>query len=142
MTPAVGRVTDSTSEVDALGLAARWTVVPLEIEIDGRRMREGDELSSAEFYTLFQEANAVPLTIPPSPERFADVYTDMLERHEKVLSVHLSGELSRTVGVAIGHELDAVRAGDLDEVSGEVESVEMTVDFENGLVIGGGREYG
>jgi DegV family protein with EDD domain len=93
----VGRVTDSTSEVEALGLAKRWTVVPLEIEIDGRRMREGDDLSSAEFYTLFQEANAVPLTIPPPPERFADVYADLLGRHERVLSVHLSGELSRTV---------------------------------------------
>jgi DegV family protein with EDD domain len=72
-------------------------VVPLEIEIDGRRMREGHELSSAEFYTLFQHANAVPVTIPPSPERFAEVYGELLGRHERVLSIHLSGELSRTV---------------------------------------------
>ncbi|MGH7589718.1 MAG: DegV family protein [Gemmatimonadota bacterium] len=97
MTTGVARVTDSTSEVDSLGLAPRWTVVPLEIEIDGRRMREGHELSPAEFYTLFQHAHAVPVTIPPSPERFAEVYEELLGRHERVLSIHLSGELSRTV---------------------------------------------
>ncbi len=97
MTSGVARVTDSTSEVGTLGLTPGWTVVPLEIEIDGRRMREGRELSSAEFYTLFQQANAVPVTIPPSPERFAEVYEDLLARHERVLSIHLSGELSRTV---------------------------------------------
>ena len=97
MTSGVARVTDSTSEVDSLGLAPKWRVVPLEIEIDGRRMREGHELSSAEFYTLFQQANAVPVTIPPSPAQFVDVYEELFGSHDRVLSVHLSGELSRTV---------------------------------------------
>ena len=62
MRTGVARVTDSTSDVGTLGLTG-WSVVPLEIEIDGRRMREGRELSPAEFYTLFQQANAVPVTI-------------------------------------------------------------------------------
>lgn len=97
MSARVARVTDSTAEVDSLGLTPGWKVVPLEIEIDGRRMREGDDLTAAEFYTLFQQANAVPLTVPPPPERFAEVYENLLGSHERVLSVHLSGELSLTV---------------------------------------------
>jgi DegV family protein with EDD domain len=97
VTSRVARVTDSTSEVGSLGLTPSWTVVPLEIEIDGRRLREGHDLSPAEFYTLFQQTNAVPVTIPPSPDRFVDVYEDLLGKHERVLSIHLSGELSRTV---------------------------------------------
>lgn len=100
----MARVTDSTSEVQALGLTATWAVVPLDIEIDGRRLREGQELSAADFYRLFQQANAIPVTIPPSPERFAEVYERLLESHERLLSVHLSGELSRTVD----HALEAV----------------------------------
>lgn len=97
MSPSVARVTDSTSEVSALGLSSTWTVVPLEIEIDGRRFMDGQELSSADFYALFQQANTVPVTVPPSAERFAAVYERLLEDHEQVLSIHLSGELSRTV---------------------------------------------
>ncbi len=93
----IARVTDSTSEVHALGLLGSWAVVPLEIEIDGRRLREGPELSSADFYALFQQTNAIPVTIPPSPERFAAQYRRLLESHERLLSIHLSGELSRTV---------------------------------------------
>ncbi|MGH7570942.1 MAG: DegV family protein [Gemmatimonadota bacterium] len=101
MNPTVARVTDSTSEVHALGLSGSWAVVPLEIEIDGRRLREGPELSSTDFYALFQQANAIPVTIPPSPERFAAVYRRLLETHERLLSIHLSGELSRTVDHAL-----------------------------------------
>lgn len=113
MSSSVARVTDSTSEVQTLGLAATWTVVPLEIEVDGRRLMEGQELSSADFYALFQEANAIPVTIPPSPERFAAAYERLLENHERLLSIHLSGELSRTVD----HALEAAnRLGASDRV--------------------------
>ncbi len=109
----MARVTDSTSEAHTLGLSATWAVVPLEIEIDGRRLMEGQELSSTDFYALFQQANAIPVTIPPSPERFAAVYERLLGTNDRLLSVHISGELSRTVD----HALEAAdRIGASDRV--------------------------
>lgn len=112
----IALVTDSTAEVHALGPAGRaWHVVPLELEIDGRRYREGPELSAAEFHRMLQEVNTPPATLPPSVEAFADAYAELLETHDRILSIHLSGELSRTVE----HAREAARrvgAGDRVEV--------------------------
>lgn len=97
---AVAFVTDSTAEIHALEPEAEWFVVPLELEIDGRRFREGPELSSTEFQHLLQEVNTVPATLPPSADIFAAVYEPLLAVHERLLSVHLSGALSETVANA------------------------------------------
>lgn len=93
----VALVTDSTAEIHALEPASEWTVVPLEVEIDGRRYREGPELSAADFHHLFQQINSIPATLPPDPEVFREAYRPLLESHDRVLSIHLSGGLSDTV---------------------------------------------
>lgn len=93
----VGLVTDSTAGIHALEPRSGWHVVPLELEIDGERFREGPELSAAEFHRMLQEANAPPSTLPPEVEAFEQVYRELLARHERLVSVHLSGELSLTV---------------------------------------------
>lgn len=96
----VGLVTDSTAGIHALEPRVKWHVVPLELEIDGERFREGPELSAAEFHRMLQEANAPPTTLPPEVEAFERMYRGLLARHERLLSVHLSGELSLTVAHA------------------------------------------
>lgn len=96
----VALVTDSTAEIHALDPAAEWTVVPLELEIDGRRLRDGPALSSAEFQHVLQGVNAVPMTLPPSVDAFAAAYEPLLTAHDRLLSIHLSGALSETVANA------------------------------------------
>jgi len=96
----VARVTDSTASIHDVAPALRWTVVPLEIEIDGRRYREGPELTAAEFHRIVQQVNTPPATLPPSVDTFAEAYAALLEEHDHVLSVHLSGRLSDTIGRA------------------------------------------
>ncbi|HUP02003.1 MAG TPA: DegV family protein [Gemmatimonadota bacterium] len=93
----VALVTDSTAEIHALDPGSEWHVVPLELEIDGRRLKEGPELSADEFHRLFQRVNTVPATLPPSIDAFASAYAPLLARHDAVLSIHLSGGLSDTV---------------------------------------------
>lgn len=93
----VALVTDSTAGIEALAPVSEWHVVPLELEIDGQRYREGPELSAGEFHRMLQEANGPPATLPPSVDTFAEVYGRLLERADRVLSLHLSGELSDTV---------------------------------------------
>jgi DegV family protein with EDD domain len=93
----VARVTDSTAAIHELGIGDGWHVVPLEVEIDGARYREGPELSPARFHRLLQAVNTPPLTLPPSVDTFAETYSPLLESHESVVSIHLSSALSETV---------------------------------------------
>ena len=96
----VARVTDSTASIHDVAPALRWHVVPLEVEIDGARYREGPELTAAEFQRLIQQVNTPPVTLPPPAEAFADTYAALLEDHDQVLSIHLSGRLSETIANA------------------------------------------
>lgn len=96
MSPEVALVTDSTAAIEALAPRAGWRVVPLELEIDGQRYREGPELTAAGFHRMLQEINTYPTTLPPSVEAFVEAYAPLLETHDRILSIHLSGELSRT----------------------------------------------
>jgi DegV family protein with EDD domain len=90
-------VTDSTAGIERLAPALACAVVPLTLEIDGTLYKEGAGLSAADFYHLLQEAASPPATLPPSVDEFAAVYEPLLAESDSVLSIHLSGELSRTV---------------------------------------------
>lgn len=100
MSDSIAIVTDSTTGVEALDPDGPWTVIPLELEIDGRRYREGPELSAREFHHLLQTVNTPPTTLPPPIDTFIDAYRSLLERNDRVLSIHLSSELSDTVAHA------------------------------------------
>lgn len=97
MSASIGLVTDSTAGLDTLEPGGPWKVVPLELEIDGRRYREGPELSAREFHGLLQTVNTPPETLPPSIDTFVEVYRSLLDRHDRIVSIHLSSELSDTV---------------------------------------------
>lgn len=92
----VALVTDSTAGLGSLAYEIACHVVPLALEIGGRRYREGPELSSAGFYRLLAEAGAPPATLPPDVNEFVRVYETLLHQHEQVISIHLSAELSQT----------------------------------------------
>lgn len=63
------------------------------------------------FYRLLAEATSPPVTLPPSPDEFERAYGALLETHESVLSIHLSGELSQTVA----HAREAVERGGIGD---------------------------
>ncbi|HET6363237.1 MAG TPA: DegV family protein [Gemmatimonadota bacterium] len=90
-------MTDSTAGIERLVPELRCAVVPLTLEIDGALYKEGADLSAADFYRLLEVAGSPPGTLPPDVDEFAAVYEQLLTRCDSVLSIHLSGELSRTV---------------------------------------------
>ena len=98
----VALVTDSTAEIRALDPTSDWSVVPLAVEIEGTLYREGPELSAGDFHHLLQRINSIPATLPPDPGAFEETYRTLLESHDRVLSVHISGALSQTVEHARG----------------------------------------
>lgn len=93
----IALVTDSTAGIERLAPELRCAVVPLTLEIDGALYTEGAGLSAADFYRLLAEAGSPPGTLPPDVDAFVAVYEPLLADNRSVLSIHLSGELSRTV---------------------------------------------
>ena len=93
----VALVTDSTAGIERISPGVRCAVVPLTLEIDGTRYKEDADLSAADFYRLLEAAGSPPATLPPDVDEFAAAYEPLLAESAAVLSIHLSGELSRTV---------------------------------------------
>jgi DegV family protein with EDD domain len=94
----VAVVTDSTAYlpgdvVDRFGIE----VVPLYVVLAGRSGREGSDVTSAEVATALAVRGGHVSTSRPTPGDFVAVYRRLLDGGaDRVVSVHLSGELSGT----------------------------------------------
>lgn len=94
-------VTDSTSDLSP-ELCAQHGIrsVPLYVLFDGKMHKDGIDLQPAELFAGLKAGKKTPSTSQPSPAEFAEVYREALETADEVLSVHISGQLSGTVGSA------------------------------------------
>jgi DegV family protein with EDD domain len=91
-------VTDSTADIpldvaEQLGI----TVVPLTVFFGEEAFLDGVELDNAGFYRKLQSSKDLPRTSQPSPARFQEAYTHLIdEGADGILSIHLSSKLSGT----------------------------------------------
>jgi DegV family protein with EDD domain len=76
------------------------TVVPLTLNLDGKSLLDGVDITPAEFYRKLPGATAHPTTSQPSPGRFAETYAALLANHDAIVSIHISEKLSGTVASA------------------------------------------
>jgi DegV family protein with EDD domain len=103
--PAVRVVTDSTAclpsaEVAGDGAARGPVVVPLRVLTPDGERREGVDITPAEVAERIGAGQHLT-TSQPSPEDFAAVFRGLAQDGARaVVSIHLSGELSGTVGAA------------------------------------------
>ncbi|GHF72538.1 degV domain-containing protein [Deinococcus ficus] len=97
----VAVVTDSTSDLSP-ALCARYgvTSVPLYVLFDGKMHKDGLEITPEALFTGLKAGKKTPSTSQPSPAEFTEVYARALETADHVLSIHISGQLSGTVGSA------------------------------------------
>lgn len=94
-------VTDSTSDLSPELCAQHGvTSVPLYVLFDGRMHRDGLEITPEDLFAGLRAGKKGPSTSQPSPAEFAAVYRRALETADEVLSIHISGQLSGTVGSA------------------------------------------
>lgn len=97
-------VTDSTSDLPRWFVDQhRIKVVPLYINFTDASYLDGVDLTMEEFYPMLAAAGKeLPKTSTPTTEDFLKVYREILEEEPEceILSIHLSGGLSGTVGVA------------------------------------------
>jgi DegV family protein with EDD domain len=104
---AVRIVTDSTADMPRqvardLGIA----VVPIYILIGDNTYHDGVDLQEDEMYRRMQRDPVFPTTAPPMPQDFADVYTDIAQCADGIVSIHISSKLSGTYASAVqGKEL-------------------------------------
>jgi DegV family protein with EDD domain len=99
--PGVAVVTDTTHYLPA-EIVQRHEIhqVSLYVNWDGRTDRESDLPDYDAFYDHMRSAATLPSTSQPSVGDFLGVYEPLLERGDDVLSIHLSGGISGTVGAA------------------------------------------
>jgi DegV family protein with EDD domain len=99
--PGVAVVTDTTQYIPREIMERHGiTLVSLYVNWDGRTDRESDLGDYDGFYDHMRTAATLPSTSQPSVGDFLAAYEPLLDAGDDVLSIHLSGGLSGTVGAA------------------------------------------
>jgi DegV family protein with EDD domain len=99
--PGVAVVTDTTHYLPAEVVRRHGLhMVSLYVNWDGRTDRESDLPDFDAFYAHMRSASRLPSTSQPSVGDFLAVYEPLIQLGSDILSIHLSGGISGTVGAA------------------------------------------
>ena len=90
-------VTDSTADmppqvVEELGI----TIMPLTIHLGQKNLRDGIDITAADFVPRMAHTATPPSTSSPSHKQFEQVYTELTKGGGEVVSIHVSSKLSTT----------------------------------------------
>ena len=90
-------VTDSTAQLDPdLVQELEIIVLPLEISFGSQKFREGVDLSLDEFFRRVAHSPALPVATAPTMEAFRQVYADLNQTTDQILSLHVASQLNET----------------------------------------------
>jgi DegV family protein with EDD domain len=94
-------VTDSTCDIpEEMAQELDIIVVPLYVYMDGVEFISGINLGSVEFYKKMPSLKDTPSTNPPSPAAFFEAYEDATNDADKIISIHISSKMSKTLEAA------------------------------------------
>lgn len=95
-------VTDSTADIPA-DLVAKLgiTVVPSYVVFGSESYRDGVELSTRQFYEKLAASHTIPTTATPPLEVYEQVYRQLGEETDDIVSIHLAAKLSGLYQVAV-----------------------------------------
>ena len=99
--PRVSIITDSAAMLDQetaeqLGI----TVLPLTIHIGSETFREGIDISSEQFLARLRQPGANPTISAPGIEEYHRVFSDLSEKSDVILALHVSSKLKNVVQTA------------------------------------------
>jgi DegV family protein with EDD domain len=90
-------VTDSTAYLpDEYARQHDIRVVPLYVHFGAEAFKEGIELSNEEFYRRLKEAPELPTTSQPSAGEFYEVFKELVEAGNEIVTLTISSKLSGT----------------------------------------------
>jgi len=91
-------VTDSASDItDDIAKELGISIIPLYIHHDGKEFKDGIDIDSNEIYRLQKEERVIFSTSSPSPHNFIEVYEKLLKKHQRIISIHISSNLSAVI---------------------------------------------
>ena len=124
-------VLDSTADLpDAADRFPNWRVVPLYVRFGDESLRDGVDISAAEFYERLRSSSVFPTTSQPTPGDFLACYEE-LGAYERILSLHLSARVSGTFASAeaaaaeVGRRV--VRAIDTETASASIAMLALAI---------------
>ncbi len=90
-------VTDSTADmppgvVEELDI----TVLPLTIHLGSKALRDGIDITPADFVQRMSRTSTPPTTSAPTQKQFEDIYTELIKGGNEIVSIHVSSKLSQT----------------------------------------------
>ncbi len=94
-------VTDSTADIPVKIINEYGIqVVPLNIHFGEEVLKDGVDIWSEEFYNRLRNEDLLPNTSQPAPGEFLTVYQRIAKPGDTIISLHISKEMSGTVGSA------------------------------------------
>jgi len=95
-------VTDSTADLPSqLAKELGITIVPVYLRFGDKIYRDRVDISEDEFYQRLLHDPIHPSTTQPSPQDFADVYNNLAQGADGIISIHVSSKLSGTYNSAL-----------------------------------------
>jgi len=95
-------VTDSTADIpSALAEELGITVVPLYVRFGDETYRDRVDITEDEFYQRLMNGPVHPSTSQPTPQDFANVYRELSQQADGIVSIHISSKLSGTCNSAL-----------------------------------------
>ncbi len=100
----MGRIrilTDSTADIPAdLARRLEITVVPAYVQMEGQSLRDGEQITRAEFYRRLPHLAAIPTTSVPPAQEFAAAFRSLVGRASEVIAILISTTLSGMLNAA------------------------------------------
>ena len=99
----IGFVVDSVADIPPQIIEELGNIrtVPFHIEFGNQSYIEGVDMTYDEFYSRLNQHNeVVPKTQCPSPGEYLKVYQEMLEKFDKIISMHASSKMTGALGSA------------------------------------------
>jgi len=88
-------IIDSTADV-ASELRSRFTILPLTLRFGDEEYRDGETITSEQFYEKLVECDVMPCTSQATPHAFAQLFREAVEVGDEVVAITLSSRLSGT----------------------------------------------
>ena len=126
---AIKIVTDSSSDLPA-DIAANLgiTVIAQKVIFGAQELRDGVDITAAEFYSRVSSMSALPTTSQASVGEFTELYEDVGKDADAIVSVHVSSKLSGTYN-------SALQASERANVNCEIRVVDsLSASMGSGLV--------
>lgn len=76
-------------------------VVPLTVQFSEEIFRDGEDISTTQFYERLRMGGVMPSTCQPSPADFVRVFEEIAKLGDTIISVHLSSKMSGTYQSAV-----------------------------------------